>query len=66
MLTEEQIARTEFMVGAQDCRSGVPCDGQNTHPEYLRGYAVQYELDNLPAGYTARRVNTELRRKLGL
>jgi len=51
--TDQQVAIIEFRCGAEDARKGVPCDGQNAHPEYMRGYAMQYELDQSPAGYAS-------------
>ena len=47
------IARYEFRAGAEDCQAGKPCDSQNAHPEYVRGYAMQYEVDNTPAELVA-------------
>lgn len=52
--TKQQIAAIELRCGAEDAREGVPCDDSNVHEAYLRGYAMQYELDQIPPGHAAR------------
>jgi hypothetical protein len=44
---------TEYIAGMQAAKAGKPCPA-NSHPDFVRGYGVQYEHEQVMDAMTSR------------
>jgi hypothetical protein len=53
----------DYKKGREDCKNGIPHLQERSTPEYDKGYAAQYELDEIKANWTDRAIEDYLENK---